>query len=58
MTSEISQAGNSIYRVWVMGKYDLPKLARIIYNDAAGNCISYKREYMTQRSIEQLKLLE
>jgi hypothetical protein len=30
ITSEISQAGNPIYRVWVKGKYDLPKLAKII----------------------------
>jgi hypothetical protein len=54
ITSENSQAGNPIYRVWVKGKYDLPKLAKIIYNDAAGHYVSYKKDYMTQRSIDQL----
>ncbi len=44
-----SQAGNSIYRVWVKGKHDLPKLAKIIYNDTTDNCITYKKLYMSQR---------
>ncbi len=50
ITSVISQTGNSIYRIWVKGKYDLPKLAKIIYNDATDNYISYKKDYMTQRA--------
>ena len=33
ITSEVSQTGNSIYRIWVKGKHTLPKLARIIYNN-------------------------
>lgn len=54
-TTETSQAGNSIYRVWVKGKNDLPKLARIIYSENSIKYDSYKKDYMTQRS-EQLKL--
>ena len=54
ITSKTSQAGNPIYRIWVKGKYDLPMLAKIIYNNAANHYISYKKEYMSQRSEEQL----
>ncbi len=49
ITSTISQVGNPIYRVWVKGKYHLPELANIIYNDAKDNYISYKKDYMAQR---------
>lgn len=56
ITSEVSQAGNPIYRVWVKGKFDLPKLAKIIYNSTTDNYMQYKKEYMTQRSDEQLRL--
>src|SRR5690625_5180092 len=34
ITEELTQAGKSIFRVWVKGKADLPQLADIIYNDA------------------------
>lgn len=54
ITSEISQAGNPIYRVWVKGKHTLPKLAKIIYNDATDNYISYKKERM-MRHLEDLE---
>lgn len=47
ITIDVSQVGNLIYRVWVKGKNDLPKLANIIYNDADENYIPYKKEYMT-----------
>lgn len=47
ITITVSQTGNPIYRVWVKGKNDLPKLANIIYNDATENYISYKKDYMT-----------
>jgi hypothetical protein len=50
ITSTLSYAGNQIYRVWVKGKLNLPKLAKIIYNDATDNFILYKKENMTQRS--------
>lgn len=53
ITSEVSQAGNPIYRVWVKGKNTLPKLAKILYNDATDNYISYKRKLMTQHSEEK-----
>ncbi|MFJ7935902.1 LAGLIDADG family homing endonuclease [Sporosarcina sp. NPDC096371] len=50
ITTTVSSAGNHIYRVWVKGKYELPKLAKIIYNDAAtDNFIVYKRHRMSQR---------
>ena len=30
ITTTVSQVGNPIYRVWVKGKLELPKLAKII----------------------------
>jgi hypothetical protein len=48
ITIEMSQAGNQIYRVWVKGKTELPKLAKIIYKDAETNFIQYKKDYMVQ----------
>ncbi|WP_413299298.1 hypothetical protein AA0X95_15460 [Bacillus sp. 1P10SD] len=50
---QISNAGNQIYRVWVKGKYELPKLAKIIYNDEIDYYNSYKKDYMTQRLNEK-----
>ena len=52
ITFEMSQAGHPVYRVWIKGKDTLPKLAKIIYNNATDNYISYKKEYMTQHSEE------
>ncbi len=52
ITSEMNPSGNVVYRVWVKGKYELPKLADIIYNNATDNFIFYKRELLTQRSHE------
>ncbi|MBB2478873.1 hypothetical protein H5P36_01480 [Bacillus sp. APMAM] len=49
ITSTISQVGNAIYRVWVKGKYDLTKLAKIIYWDAKDNFVQYKKDRLTQR---------
>ena len=49
ISMESSQAGHTIYRVWVKGKNDILKLAQIIYNDT-GECYhSEKRKRMTQR---------
>ncbi|MGE8205863.1 LAGLIDADG family homing endonuclease [Heyndrickxia sp. NPDC080065] len=43
--------GNPIYRIWVKGKSDLPKLSKIIYsNESSDNFHIYKRVYMTQHS--------
>ncbi|MET3698986.1 LAGLIDADG family homing endonuclease [Bacillus oleivorans] len=43
LRSEISiqntRKGKHVYRVWVKGKYNLPKLAKIIYNDATDNYV-------------------
>ncbi len=51
ITSFKSKNGTSIYRVWVSGKSDLPKLAKIIYANANSNDFHiYKRVYMTQHS--------
>ncbi|GAA3325895.1 hypothetical protein GCM10020331_059610 [Ectobacillus funiculus] len=44
VATETSQAGNTIYRVWVKGKDDLPKLAKIVYNDIAVIYDSYKKK--------------
>lgn len=53
ITTTVSSAGNLIYRVWVKGKYELPKLAKIIYNDAvADNFIFDKRQRMSQRIVD------
>jgi len=48
LTSTISETGNTIYRVWVKGKYDLPKLAQIIYTNVNDNYIQYKRDRMSK----------
>jgi hypothetical protein len=51
LTITVSPAGNPIYRIWVKGKYELPKLAEIIYNNAAtDNFIFHKRQRMSQRN--------
>ena len=52
ITTEISQSGNPIYRVWVKGKNTLPQLAKIIYNDATDNYIISKKDLMTQYTNE------
>lgn len=49
ITTSISQVGNPIYRVWVKGKYELPKLAKIIYRNAKDNFVQYKKDRLTQR---------
>ena len=54
ITTEISQSGNPIYRVWVKGKNTLPQLAKIIYNDATDNYIISKKYLMTQNTNENL----
>lgn len=48
LTLTISETGNTIYRVWVKGKYDLPKLAKIIYTNVNDNYIQYKRDRMSK----------
>ncbi|WP_077212988.1 LAGLIDADG family homing endonuclease [Bacillus dakarensis] len=53
ITRTTSQTGNSIYRVWVKGKKDLPKLADIIYNTTYDNYITYKKENMTRHKTEE-----
>jgi|SRR5690625_802150 len=51
ITSMISQSKNHIYRVWINGKSELPKLAKIIYEHANHeNFLDYKRVFMTQYS--------
>ena len=52
ITTETSQASNTIYRIWVKGKNDIPKLAKIIYNDTSENYNSEKRLRMSQRFLE------
>ncbi|MBP2239873.1 hypothetical protein J2Z40_000426 [Cytobacillus eiseniae] len=48
ITDESTQLGNLIYRVWIKGKFELPKLASIIYNETSTGYISYKKENMTR----------
>ena len=49
ITEEYTKLNRSVYRIWVKGKYDIPKLAEIIYKNAKENTITHKRERMTQR---------
>lgn len=50
ITATVSKMGTPIYRVWVKGKYELPKLAQIIYsNTVDDNYILHKKERMSQR---------
>ena len=51
ITHQIRDSGNIIYRVWVKGKNELPKLANIIYNVNVG-CDTHKKAYMIQRKNE------
>lgn len=50
ITTEQIKSGRVIYRVWVKGKHELPKLAEIIYTYATDDFVIYKRELMEQRS--------
>lgn len=50
ITTETNQSSNSIYRVWVKVKLELPKLASIIYNNISTCYFSYKKEKMIQHS--------
>lgn len=50
ITSNVSVNGNHVYRVWVKGKTELPKLAKIIYNDATDNFVTKKKNYMLLHS--------
>ncbi len=52
LTKETSQAKNTIYRIWVKGKYDIPKLAKIIYNGTSDDYFSEKRKRMSQRLVK------
>lgn len=56
ITIEKTQLGKVIYRIWVKGKYELPKLAEMIYNDTSvhDNYVYHKREKMSQRLNEML----
>ena len=54
ITVDQTQLGKLIYRVWVKGKFELPKLAQIIYNDTLENYVYHKREKMSQRLNEML----
>ncbi|WP_342511575.1 hypothetical protein MKY34_13945 [Sporosarcina sp. FSL K6-1522] len=50
ITTTISPTKQHVYRVWVKGKYELPKLAKIIYNDATTDNFNLsKRQRMSQR---------
>jgi hypothetical protein len=51
ITSILGGNGNVIYRVWVKGKSELPKLSSIIYGKANSDDFHiYKRVYMSQHS--------
>lgn len=52
ITTETSQSGNLIYRVWIKGKFELPKLANLIYNESSTNFLSYKKENMQKHTMD------
>lgn len=54
ITSDIRASGKHIYRVWVKGKYELPKLAEIIYSNASNNFVLNKRRILSQR-LDEIK---
>lgn len=58
ITKEVSKTtGTVYYRIWVKGKYDLPKLANIIYQNCGdGLYYSYKRENMERHASGQMEL--
>ncbi|MFK4997914.1 hypothetical protein ACI2OX_12150 [Bacillus sp. N9] len=50
---QLSATGSTIYRIWVKGKLELPKLAKIIYRHVDFDDFHiHKRVYMTQHSTE------
>lgn len=53
ITEEKTALGKPIYRIWVKGKDELPKLATIIYAHINDNYVYHKKEYMTQRLKEK-----
>lgn len=53
ITIQNKQNGPPIYRIWIKGKLELPKLAHIIYRNCNNKDFHiYKRVYMTQHSKE------
>lgn len=56
ITVEQTKTGRHIYRIWVKGKHELPKLAEIIYAHCNENCIFHKREKLTLRINELSQL--
>lgn len=55
---EFTKLNRSVYRIWVKGKYEIPKLAEIIYKNDKENTITHKRERMTQRLNEMTYQLQ
>lgn len=50
ITTSVTKKDTPIYRIWVKGKSDLPKLANIIYNDVSTDNFNFKkRQRMSQR---------
>lgn len=53
ITVELTKKGRNVYRIWVKGKDQLPKLAEIIYLHAEENFVALKRERLSQRLKKQ-----
>ncbi|MCM3709684.1 LAGLIDADG family homing endonuclease [Sporosarcina luteola] len=51
ITIELTQSKKTIYRIWVKGKHDLPKLANILYEEAGELFNENKRLRMIQHAI-------
>lgn len=49
ITFELTKQNKKIYRIWVKGKNELPKLAKLIYDYNDIDYKSYKEKYMSQR---------
>ncbi|MFS0646575.1 LAGLIDADG family homing endonuclease [Siminovitchia sp. 179-K 8D1 HS] len=53
ITTELTKTNKNIYRVWVKGKYELPKLASIIYENVNDCFIKHKKEFMEIHKINK-----
>lgn len=58
ITTELTRTNKTVYRVWVKGKHELPKLAEILYDEAGQLFNEIKRMRMIQHSVrpEQLTI--
>ncbi|MCG7345212.1 hypothetical protein MHZ92_13790 [Sporosarcina sp. ACRSL] len=57
ITTELTQSEKKIYRIWVKGKRDLPKLANIIYDGAGKLFNENKKNRMVQHAVKPEQMI-